>query len=85
MAKYKNKDGISLNHTGNDSHSVLVREVVGEAIKICSQFRWDDGSSMRWALQRTKDFLEENFDIEKVKEQEKQEYEIDDGKEEEKD
>ena len=55
MAKYKNKDGISLNHTGNDSHSVLVREVVGEAIKICSQFRWDDGSSMRWALQRTKD------------------------------
>ena len=63
--KYKNKDGISLNHTGNDTHSKLVREVVSEAVNICSQYNWHDETSMRWALERTKDFLIENFDLEK--------------------
>tara|TARA_R100000005_G_C4933615_1_gene161393 strand:+ start:503 stop:709 length:207 start_codon:yes stop_codon:yes gene_type:complete len=63
--KYKNKDGISLNHTGNDTHSKLVREVVSEAVNICSQYNWHDEVSMRWALERTKDFLIENFDLEK--------------------
>ena len=63
MSKYKNKDGISLNHTGNDSHSVLVREVVSEAVRICSQYNWHDEVSMRWALERTADFLKENFDL----------------------
>ena len=32
--KYKNKDGISLNYTGNDIHAELVKEVVTEAIKL---------------------------------------------------
>ena len=32
MKKYKNKDGISLSYTGNDSHQVLVREVIGKAV-----------------------------------------------------
>ena len=32
MSKYKNKDGIELNFTGSDSTSVLVREVVSEAV-----------------------------------------------------
>tara|TARA_Y100001963_G_C6736176_1_gene426541 strand:- start:1171 stop:1380 length:210 start_codon:yes stop_codon:yes gene_type:complete len=62
--KYKNKDGIELSFTGNDSTSVLVREVVGEAVKICSQYNWHDETSMRWTLERTKDFLIENFNLE---------------------
>ena len=32
--KYKNRDGISLNYAGDDSHKVLVREVIEEAIRI---------------------------------------------------
>ena len=32
--KYKNKDGIELSYTGNDLQSKLVKEVVGEAIKL---------------------------------------------------
>ena len=61
--KYKNKDGIELNYKGKDSHKVLVREVVSEAVKICSQYNWHDEVSMRWALERTKEFLIENFDL----------------------
>ena len=64
MAKYKNKDGIELSYTGNDAHQVLVREVVSEAVKICSQYNWHDEVSMRWTLERTKDFLIENFNLE---------------------
>ena len=62
--KYKNKDGIELSYTGNDAHQVLVREVVSEAVKICSQYNWHDEVSMRWTLERTKDFLIENFNME---------------------
>ena len=36
MKKYKNKDGIELNFTSNDSLSILVKEVVSEAIKLLS-------------------------------------------------
>ena len=64
MAKYKNKDGIELSFTSNDAHQVLVREVVSEAVKICSQYNWHDEVSMRWTLERTKDFLIENFNLE---------------------
>ena len=63
--KYKNKDGIELNFVGNDSTSKLVREVATEAVKLCSECDWSNVTSMRFALQRTKDFLIENFDIEK--------------------
>ena len=64
MSKYKNKDGIELNYTGNDAHQVLVREVVSEAVKLCSEYDWSSEISMRFALERTKDFLTENFNLE---------------------
>ena len=65
MVKYKNKDGIELSYTGNDMHQVLVREVVSEAVKLCSEYNWHDEISMRFALSNVKDFLIENFDLEK--------------------
>jgi hypothetical protein len=34
MAKYKNKNGISLNYSSDDIHTKLIKEVVGEAIKL---------------------------------------------------
>jgi hypothetical protein len=64
MSKYKNKDGTELNFTGNDSTSVLVREVISEAVKLCSQYDWSNKTSMRFALRRTKDFLVDNFNLE---------------------
>ena len=67
----KNKDGIELN-IGNMSEPGkigsgmdLVQEIVQEAVKLCSQYNWHDETSMRWALERTKDFLIDNFDLEK--------------------
>jgi len=65
--KYKNKDGIELSYTGGDSHQVLVREVVGEAIKILSVYNMNDKISMTWAIQNCKEFLKENFDLEENK------------------
>ena len=63
-SKYKNKDGISLNYGGDDSHKVLVREVISEAIKILSTYRIDSKESMSWAINEGIDFLKVNFDIE---------------------
>jgi len=63
MSKYKNKDGISLNYAGDDSHQVLVREVITEAIRILNSHNMFDKQSMGWAIDRTINFLEENFDI----------------------
>ena len=63
MKKYKNEDGIELNYTGNDSHQVLVREVIGEAIKLCDKYNLTDEISMRFALSNVKKFLKTNFDI----------------------
>ena len=63
--KYKNKDGIELNYTGNDEHTKLVKEVISEAVRLCSEYNWSDELSMRFALARTKNFLVENFDLEK--------------------
>ncbi len=71
MAKYKNKDGIELSMAGNDSTKTLIREVASEAVKICSEYNWWSEDSMRWALARCKDFLEENFDLKDGKEKEK--------------
>ena len=65
MEKYKNKEGIELSYTGNDSHQVLVREVISEAVRLCSEYNWHDEISMRFALSNVKDFLIENFDLEK--------------------
>ena len=63
MTKYKNKDGISLNYTGDDSHKVLVREVVGEAIKVFQGYNRFDARSAEWALSRGVNFLKDNFDL----------------------
>ena len=64
MEKYKNKDGIELNYTGNDSQSKLTREVIEEAIKILGEYNRSDLRSAEWSLQRGINFLKENFDIE---------------------
>ena len=63
MSKYKNKDGIELNYSGDDSHKVLVREVVEEAIRILNSHNMFDKQSMGWAIDRGINFLETNFDI----------------------
>ena len=64
MTKYKNKDGIELNYTGNDSQSKLTREVIEEACKIFESYNRFDARSAEWALSRGVNFLKENFDIE---------------------
>ena len=51
--KYKNKQGIELNYSGNDIQSKLVKEVVGEAIKLLEHNH----------TQFTIKFLKTNFDI----------------------
>ena len=61
--KYKNKDGISLNYQGDDSHKVLVREVISEAIRILNSHVISDSQSKSWAIDKGIHFLEENFDI----------------------
>ena len=62
--KYKNKNGIELNFTGDDSTSVLVREVISEAVRLASEYNWHDEMSMRFALDNVKKFLVKNFDLE---------------------
>ena len=63
MSKYKNKDGIELNYSGNDSHKVLVREVITQAIRILNSHAISDSQSKSWAIDRCIHFLETNFDI----------------------
>ena len=63
MSKYKNEDGIELNYSGNDSHKVLVREVIEEAIRILNSHNMFDSHSKSWAIDRGINFLETNFDI----------------------
>lgn len=64
MEKYKNENGVSLSYTGNDSHQVLVKEVIGEAIKILGMYDRNCKISMGMAMGNTKKFLKTNFDIE---------------------
>ena len=64
MEKYKNKQGIELNYSGNDMQSELVKEVVEEAIKVFTEYNRFDARSAEWALSRGVNFLKENFDIE---------------------
>ena len=70
MSKYKNKDGIELSYTGNDVHQKLVREVAGEAVRLCSEYNWHDEISMRFTLSnvrrgdsKSKGWFEEWLDI----------------------
>ena len=62
--KYKNKDGIELNYTSNDSHVELVKEVVGEAIKLLSLYDRNCKISMNMAMGNCKKCVKENFDLE---------------------
>ena len=62
--KYKNKDGIELNFTGDDITSVLVKEVVGEAIKLLTIYDRNCKISMNMAVGNCKKFLKTNFDLE---------------------
>jgi len=63
MNKYKNKDGIELNYSGNDIQSELTKEVVEEAIKILGMYDRSCKISMGMAMMNTKKFLKSNFDI----------------------
>ena len=54
--KYQNKEGISLNYTGNDIHTRLVKEVISEACEIIY-----GGGTTEARL-----FLEENFNLENM-------------------
>ena len=65
MEKYKNKEGIELNYTSKDVHTELVKEVVGEAVKLLSLYDRNFKISMNMAMCNCKDFLKENFDLEK--------------------
>ena len=63
MSKYKNKDGIELNYTSKDTHTEIVKEVVGEAVKILSFYDGSSKVSMAMAIGLCREFLKENFDI----------------------
>jgi hypothetical protein len=65
--KYKNKDGIELNYSGNDVHQKLVKEVVEEAVDMLVDTVKPGASPMRAhyrvKVQETIDFLRENFNL----------------------
>ena len=63
MKKYKNKDGVELNYTSNNTHTKLVKEFVKEAIRILNSHNMFDKQSMGWAIDRGINFLETNFDV----------------------
>ena len=63
MSKYKNKDGIELNYTGNDIQSELTKEVISEAIKVLTTYNRMDGRSVEYALHRGVNFLKGNFNL----------------------
>ena len=65
--KYKNKDGIELNYSGNDIQSTLTKEVVEEAIKILNMYDRSCKISMGYAMTHTKNFLTEKFDLNRDK------------------
>ena len=62
--KYKNKDGISLNYTGDDIHTNLVKEVISEAIKILKDIPQNAYSMGNSTTTDAIDFLKDNFNIE---------------------
>ena len=64
MEKYKDKQGIELSYSGKDAHSILVKEVVGEAIKILGMYDRSCKISMGMAMSNAKKFLKVKFDLE---------------------
>ena len=64
MKKYKNKEVIELNYTSKeDIHTLLVKEVVNEAIKILTMYDRNCKISMILAIVNFKKFLKTNFDL----------------------
>ena len=61
--KYQNKEGISLNFSGECSTSVLVKEVISEAIMMLNNVPGQDLQTLS-GVRDTIGFLKENFDIE---------------------
>ena len=51
--KYRNKNGIELNYTGDNVQTKLVKEVISEALTLLDKRFYPD----------CKEFLKENFDI----------------------
>ena len=64
--KYNNKDGVSLNYSGDDSHQVLVREVITEAVRLLSVYDGNSKISMNMAIGNTKEFLKTNFNLNEI-------------------
>jgi len=62
MDKYKNEHGIELSYTSNDTHTQLVKEVIREAISILDFPPSYSGCEK--AMNKCKDFLTVNFNIE---------------------
>ena len=62
MDKYKNEDGIELSYTGSDIHTLLVKEVIREAISILDFPPSYKGCEK--AMNKCKEFLTVNFNIE---------------------
>ena len=60
MMKYKNKDGIEIRYTKNDVQTELIKEVIGESIKILESSTWSSFIKIKKAVA----FLKENFDVE---------------------
>tara|TARA_R100000008_G_scaffold76637_1_gene56605 strand:+ start:410 stop:610 length:201 start_codon:yes stop_codon:yes gene_type:complete len=61
--KYQSKDGTSLNFAGNCSTSMLVKEVISEAIMMLNNVPGQDLQTLS-GVRDTIGFLKENFDIE---------------------
>tara|TARA_Y100001963_G_C6729064_1_gene422929 strand:+ start:1105 stop:1305 length:201 start_codon:yes stop_codon:yes gene_type:complete len=60
--KYQDKDGTALNFSGNCGTSVLVREVISEAIGMLKDIPGKDLQTLS-GVGDTIEFLKENFDI----------------------
>jgi len=60
MTKYKNKDGVSLNYTSHDTHTHLIKEVVGIAIAMLKDSMYYDTYDNK--VTETIEFLQTNFD-----------------------
>ena len=64
--KYKNKDGISLNYTGDDIHTRLVKEVVSKAVIMLEGSIATSPLTEGGRVTDTIDFLKENFDLKTI-------------------
>jgi hypothetical protein len=64
--KYKNKDGMEINYSGNDIQSKLTREVISEAVRLLSVYDGSSKTSMNMAIGNTKEFLKTNFNLNEI-------------------